>query len=155
MKIKTDKGKDHYNLWFILEGRCECKGGRDGGCKHIAAAMYSPEDLLNTRGKESVTSGPCTWVKRQRASTVACQLKNLLIQIVVCAPKDTNPPDEENLRNFTQKMCQLPTSGPVILPLIKKLYCPTEADTDHVGETIKSNEDKLGSGVIKLKLEEL
>ncbi|XP_068707905.1 uncharacterized protein [Montipora foliosa] len=82
MKIKTDEGKDHYNLWFILEGRganrgsvlharCECKGGRDGGCKHIAAAMYSLEDLLNTRGKDSVTSGPCTWVKRQRASTVA------------------------------------------------------------------------------------
>ena len=41
-------------LWFILEGRgpnrgsilkakCMCKGGRDGGCKHIGAAMYSLE----------------------------------------------------------------------------------------------------------------
>ena len=69
MKLKTDKGKEYYDLWFILEGRgtnrgsvlqarCKCKGGRDGGCKHIAAAMYGLEDLLNTRGEESVTSWP-------------------------------------------------------------------------------------------------
>ena len=42
MKIKTDEGKECYDLWFILEGkganrgsvlqaRCKCKGGRDGG----------------------------------------------------------------------------------------------------------------------------
>ena len=77
MKIKTDEGKKYYDLWFVLEGkganrgsvlqaRCTCKGGRDGGCKHIAAAMYALEDLLNTRGRESVTSGPCIWVKKPR-----------------------------------------------------------------------------------------
>ena len=49
MRAKTDDGKDSYSLWFILEGRganrgsmldafCKCKDGRDGGCKHIAAA---------------------------------------------------------------------------------------------------------------------
>ena len=42
MKIKTDEGKEYYDLWFILEvrganrssvlqARCKCKGGRDGG----------------------------------------------------------------------------------------------------------------------------
>ena len=52
MKIKTDEGKEYYDLWFILEGRganrgsvlqarCKCKGGRDGGCMNIAAAMYA------------------------------------------------------------------------------------------------------------------
>jgi len=72
MKLKTDDGKEYYDLWFILEGRgancssvlqaqCKCKGGRDGGCKHIAAAMYTLDDLLNTHGKDSVTSGPCVW----------------------------------------------------------------------------------------------
>ena len=82
MKIKTDEGKEYYYLWFILEGRganrgsvlqarCECKGFRDGGCKHIAAAMYALEDLLNTRGSNSVTSGPCIWIKRPRANTQA------------------------------------------------------------------------------------
>ena len=80
----------YYNLWFILEGRganrgsvlqarCRCKGGRDGGCKHIAAAMYAL-DLLNTRGNDSVTSGPCIWVKRPRANTQACEVKDLVIK---------------------------------------------------------------------------
>ena len=57
MKLKTDEGKDHYDLWFILEGkganrgrvlqaRCKCKGGRDGARKHIAAATYALEHLL-------------------------------------------------------------------------------------------------------------
>ena len=93
MKIKTDEGKKYYDLWFVLEGkganrgsvlqaRCTCKGGRDGGCKHIAAAMYALEDLLNTRGRESVTSGPCIWVKKPRASTQACELKDLVIKKV-------------------------------------------------------------------------
>ena len=62
MKIKTDEGKEFYDLWFILEGRganrgsvlqakCKCKDGQGGGCQHTAAAMYTLEDLLNTRGK--------------------------------------------------------------------------------------------------------
>jgi hypothetical protein len=49
MRTKTDDGKECYSLWFILEGRrayrgsvldayCKCKGGRDGGGNHIAAA---------------------------------------------------------------------------------------------------------------------
>lgn len=91
MKIKTDEGKEYYDLWFILEGRganrgsvlqarCKCKGGRDGGCKHIAAAMYALEDLLNTRGEDSVTSGPCVWVRRPRGNTQACEVKDLVIE---------------------------------------------------------------------------
>ena len=46
MKTTTDDGKKCYDLWFILEGKgtsrgsvlrakCMCKGGRDGGCKHM------------------------------------------------------------------------------------------------------------------------
>ena len=89
MKIKTDEGKEHYYLWFILEGRginrgsvlqARCKCGRDGGCNHIAAAMYALEDLFNSRGKDSVTSVPCIWVKRSRANTQACEVKDLVIK---------------------------------------------------------------------------
>ena len=57
MEVKTDEGKEYYHLWFIVESRvanrgnvlqakCKCKGDRDGGCKHVAAAIYSLEDLL-------------------------------------------------------------------------------------------------------------
>ena len=129
-----DEGKDHYDLWFILEGKgvnrgsvlqalCKCKGSRDGACKHIAAAMYALEDLLNTCGEDSVTSGPCVWVRRPRANTQACAVKDLIIEkgkkpshnkrkrkqvysqnieTDVRAPEDTNPPDEEYLRNFAE-----------------------------------------------------
>ena len=74
MKTTTDHGKMSYDLYFILEGEGTnrasvimawraCKGGCDGGCKHISAAMYSLEDLLNTKHNDSSTSGSCMWVK--------------------------------------------------------------------------------------------
>ena len=90
MKEKTKDNKEFYDLWFILEGRgasrgsvidayCVCLGGRDGGCKHIAAAMYSLEDLLKSRGEDSVTSGPCQWNRKPRPDTNSCEVKDLLI----------------------------------------------------------------------------
>ena len=188
MKIKTDEGKEHYDLWFILEGRgtnrgsvlrarCKCKGGRDGGCKHIAAAMYALEDFLNSRGKDSVTSAPCIWVKKPRANTQACEVKDLVIKKAkkpsykkrkrkqsysqnieqdVRAPEDTSPPDEKYLRRFTQKMCQLKTDFPVILPLFKKLYCSPEADTlDLNDEPAESTDNKVETGIMNTKLQEV
>ena len=58
MKDKT-KDEIFYNLWFILGGKgvdcgsvidtyCLWLGGHDGGCKHIAAALYSLQELLNS-----------------------------------------------------------------------------------------------------------
>ena len=35
-------------------------------------AMYALEDLLNTRGEDTVTSGPCVWVRKPRGNTQAC-----------------------------------------------------------------------------------
>ena len=188
MKIKTDEGKEHYDPWFILEGRgtnrgsvlqarCKCKGGRDGGCKHIAAAMYALEDFLNSRGKDSVTSAPCIWVQKPRANTQACEVKDLVIKKAkkpsykkrkhkhsyskniekdVRAPEDTSPPDEKYLRRFTQKMCQLKTDFPVILPLFKKLYCSPEADTlDLNDEPAESTDNKAETGIMNTKLQEV
>ena len=54
-------------------------GGRDGGCKQIAAALYSLEELLNSRGEHSVTSGPCLWIRKPIPETSPCKLKNLKI----------------------------------------------------------------------------
>ena len=42
--------------------------------------MYALEDLLNTRGEDSVTSGPCVWVRRPRANTQACAVRDLVIE---------------------------------------------------------------------------
>lgn len=90
MKKSDDDGKAFYDIWFILEAKgasrgsvlkakCTCKGGQDRGCKHISAAMYSLEDLLNTRCTDSITSGPCQWVKRPSASSKPCEIENLII----------------------------------------------------------------------------
>ena len=47
--------------------------------------------------------------------------------ISVPSPEGTNLPDEERyLKIFTTKMCQLPTSSPVILPLLEKLHFTAE-----------------------------
>ena len=58
--------------------------------------------------------------KKKKENANTCTLK-VLHDIDVRAPEDTNPPDEEYRRKFSQKMCQFKTDEPVILPLFKKL----------------------------------
>ena len=177
MKLKTDDGKDYYDLWFILEGRganCgsvlqaryKCKSGRDGGCKHIAAAFYTLEDLLNTRGKDNVRSGPCVWVRRPGPNMQMCEVKDLVIEkgkkpshkkrkckqvssqnieTDVRAPEDTNPPDEG--------YCHLKNT-PVMLPLLKKLYGTPKEDTI-TEEPGQSNHNLPQTGIMSAKLLEI
>ena len=153
MKEKTDGGKRFYDLWFILEGkgvnrgtvlkaRCICKGGRDGGCKHIAAAMYSLEELLNTRGEDSVTSAACQWIKKPTISSSPCDVRDLQIaksvlplnkkrknEHVYCEhidrdvryEEDRDSASNESLKLFTESLFQV-KKKPAILPLLAKLY---------------------------------
>ena len=103
MKVKSDEEKSYYVFWYTLEGkganresvlaaRCRCFGGRDGACKHIAAAMYSLEDLLNTHDKDSVTSMPCVWVKKATTDSKPCDVKGLPIkrEVLPLHEKGTN-----------------------------------------------------------------
>ena len=166
MRMKTDEGKNCYDLWFILEGKgpnrgsvlaafCKCKGGHDGGCKHIAAAMYSLEFLLNTQGNESVTSGKCLWKKKPKASIKPCEVKDINITKCVYGDPgkkrkneyawlqeiDHDPREErsrkekthDDLVKFTRLMQSKLTSKlkdpcdvPAIFPLLCKLYLPDE-----------------------------
>ena len=107
MRTKTDDGRvlstlstQYYDLWFILEGKgpsrgsvleafCKRKWGRDGRCKHIGAAMYSLESLVNTEGKYSVTSGECWWQRRPRSSIKPCEVKEY-IHAVLCMYSSTS-----------------------------------------------------------------
>ena len=59
--------------------KCACEEGQDGSCKHVAAAMYSLEDLLNTCVQDSATSGHCQWVKRPTASSKPYKMKDLVV----------------------------------------------------------------------------
>jgi hypothetical protein len=167
MKSKTDDGKNFYELYFILEGKgvnrgsvlkakCMCKGGRDGGCKHISAAMYSLEDLLNTRGSDSATSGSCSWIKRPTSSTQPCEVRKLVIEkgklpshrnrkrkhtyaqeidLDIRATRDRHPPHRKNLIKFIKTLQPIEendepeTEPPVILPLLEKVYSYTDQST--------------------------
>ncbi|XP_028394460.1 uncharacterized protein LOC114518654 [Dendronephthya gigantea] len=173
MRAKTDGGKDCYSLWFILEGRganrgsvldafCECKGGRDGGCKHIAAAMYSLEELLNQDGKKSVTSGPCLWMPKPQSSSQPCAVDQLeIIKIKPPAGKkrkrnytwlqniDFDPRSPKHCKvspmtkeRFTERLSAVSDTtsnndssppAPVILPLLQKLYLK-KTDENHSGK---------------------
>ena len=64
----------------IIDTYCACLGARDGRCKHIVAAMYLLEDLLNSRGKDSVTSGPCQWNRKPKPDTTSCEVKRPLFR---------------------------------------------------------------------------
>jgi hypothetical protein len=172
-----------YDLWFILEGKgankgsvleakCKCKGGQDGGCKHIAAAMYSLEDLLNSLDKDSVTSGPCLWTKRPRSNTQSRGVKELKIEktkkpsrkkkklkheysqsidVDVRSDGDREAPDPEYLRNFTEKMCKLETVRPAIMPLFRKLFYSDESPSPADDETDESTSFKQSIGILKEK----
>ena len=162
------------NRGSTLQARCKCKGGRDGACKHIAVAMYALGDLSNTRGEDSVTSGPCVWVRRARANTQACEVKDLFmkkgkkpshkrrkqkqvycqnIETDVRTPEDANPPAEEYLRKFIKRLCNL-KSTPVIFPLFKKLHGTPEEDTI-TEEPGQSNHNRLKTGIMNAKLLEI
>jgi hypothetical protein len=152
MKVKTDEGKPFYDLWFILEGkganrgsviaaRCRCIGGHDGGCKHIAAAMYSLDGLLNTHDKDSVTSMPCVWVKKPTTDSKPCDVKDLPIKkeelplhrkknghiycehidIDVRHGEDQKPPTKKSIVKFTEALEDC-GQRPTILPLLVKSY---------------------------------
>lgn len=182
MKVKTDDGKPCYNLWFILEGKganrgsviaakCQCKGGRDGGCKHIGAAMYSLEDLLHTRGKDSVTSGSCLWTKKPISSTKACEVSDLIIEkfkhssskkkkkahvycqnidVDVRAVQDRKPISKQRLSKLTQAMHEM-QNKPAILPLFHKLY---PAKPMHTSKKINSKKPQSEvPGIMRRKLQ--
>ncbi|CAG2246800.1 unnamed protein product [Mytilus edulis] len=67
---KTYLTKKCYDLWFVLDkedgsvgtGHCECIGGADGACRHLAAALYGLEAFK----MKSSTDGENQWVKRPR-----------------------------------------------------------------------------------------
>ncbi|CAB3994530.1 Hypothetical predicted protein [Paramuricea clavata] len=149
MRVKTDDGKDVYDLWFILEERgpnkgsaieayCKCKGGRDGRCKHIASAMYSLEALLNSRGEESVTSRSCQWRPKPQSNSEPCEIKDVVIE------KESQKEKSSGI--------------PVILPPLQKLYMSSETLQDHASDTLPRGTTDVKSskhqGIMKEKVDE-
>ncbi|KAK7105282.1 hypothetical protein V1264_016686 [Littorina saxatilis] len=61
MSVDSDKRS------CVLSAYCTCKGGIDGCCRHVLATLYEVIDFRNDEHRESVTSGPCLWVRFQPA----------------------------------------------------------------------------------------
>ncbi len=120
--------------------------------------MYSLEELLNSLGEESVTSGPCLWVARPQSNTEPCDVKDLNIikikpplrkkkkrkytwlQNIDFDPRSTKyrKVQSEELASFIERVSAIdPDSNdhkgtPVILPLLKKLYIPKATQADDI-----------------------
>ena len=66
----------YYNGWVVLDCEmpaifsafCACKGGSDGGCRHIVACLFEISQYEEEININSVTSGPCQWTKKQRVN---------------------------------------------------------------------------------------
>ena len=91
--------------------------------------------------------------KGKKPSHKKRKLKQVYSQNIETALEDTNPPDEEHLRKFTKRMCNLKNT-PVILPLFKKLYGTPEEDTI-TEEPGQSNHNRLQTGIMSAKLLEI
>lgn len=67
-----------YKGWIVLDttgpsiysAYCACKGGADGGCRHIVACLFEiAEYSSKNESTVSVTSVPCSWKRKDRRCT--------------------------------------------------------------------------------------
>ncbi|ESO94761.1 hypothetical protein LOTGIDRAFT_232248 [Lottia gigantea] len=79
--LEVPSQKEFYDLRFAVEkedgfvitGYSECKGGADGACRHLAAALYA----LEAFEVSSCTDGENMWKRRPRQQDVAIPIRNL------------------------------------------------------------------------------
>ena len=64
---------------------------------YVAAALYSFNDLLNSKGEDSITSKPCQWIRRPKPDTTPCELKDLLEKERLKITKKQNEEGVENI----------------------------------------------------------
>ncbi|CAB3988835.1 Carboxypeptidase D [Paramuricea clavata] len=138
--------------------------------------MYSLEFLLNTEGKDSVTSGVCLWKRRQRASIKPCDVKDVNIskceygepskkrehEYVWLQNIDHDPREErfrkekshDDMVKFTSAMKkQVSSYEPAIFPLLRKLYLPDDVPkATSLAEMLKSLEKS--SCIMENKIEQ-
>ena len=85
-RAKTEDGQSTYNGFFILKSSaevhaayCPCKGGSDGACKHVTAALFDLQSMVSSNLTNTCTSEKCLWKRRNRNSDYAIRLEDLNI----------------------------------------------------------------------------
>ncbi|XP_070545636.1 uncharacterized protein [Ptychodera flava] len=99
-KDKTYLSKSTYTLWFLMDkahseimaAYCECPGGADGACRHVAAALYEVESFE----KSSVTDGPCLWKRRPMEHDQPVPIKRLKIKQAHYSVPQLNTPQDSD-----------------------------------------------------------
>lgn len=85
-RAKTRDGQSTYNGFLILKSRaevhaayCPCKGGSDGACKHVTAALFDLQSTVSNNLTNTCTLENCLWKCRNRKSDYAIRLEDLNI----------------------------------------------------------------------------
>ena len=85
-RAKTEDSQSTYVFFFILKLSAEvhatyglCKGGSDGACKHVTAALFDLQSTVLGNLTNTCTSEKCLWKVRNRNSDYAIQLEDLNI----------------------------------------------------------------------------
>ena len=83
-RAKTEEGQSTYNGFLILKSSadvhaayCPCKGGSDGACKHVTAALFDLQCTVSNNLTNTCTSERCLWKRRNRKSDYAIRLEDL------------------------------------------------------------------------------
>ena len=71
---KTEDGQSTYNVFFFIlkssaevhAAYCPCKGGSDGACKHVTAALFNLQSTVSNNLTNTCTSEKCLWKCRNR-----------------------------------------------------------------------------------------
>ena len=83
-RTKTDHGLPTYDGFVVMRRNadiysayCQCKGGIDGLCKHVAAALFDLQATVCYNIFTTCTSEKCTWTRRQNSDKYAVRLHDL------------------------------------------------------------------------------
>lgn len=120
----------------MLGAYCACPGGRDGGCKRVAVAIYSFNALLNTEAEDSVTSTPFKWTRIQKSNTSPCEVKDL--------PKNIRGLKDQDELLSKKKKTHSPNSL-VMIHVLWRTGCGALwlRTTCHSGRTYAEREEKM------------
>ena len=93
------KSYENYRLFYdgYVESLLTIHRKDAGVHVYVAAALYSFNDLLNSKGEDSITSKPCQWIRRPKPDTTPCELKDLLEKERL---KITRKQNEEGVENI-------------------------------------------------------
>lgn len=139
----------YYEGWIIIESLrpsikgayCKCKGGADGACRHVVAALFEIAQYAEEANQISVTSQTCQWTKKPKQNeTTPTAISNLNIALPGSNPKvaplpefyDPCPTETVNVDSFYKKLKELDPNANILLNryIYEELHPPEKINCD-------------------------